>query len=272
MRAEDGGPGVRLLGPVQFVGSDGTMIDLPSASQRRLLAVLALYAPGSVRSGFLCRVLDIAPVADANRLDEVRASAIEDLNEVRLTSGEPERAIQDLEVHIIEYPLRGRSHGLLMRALACTGRHAEALRVFRSRRAYLAETVGLEPGDDLREIEQRVADGWRGLDESEVDHERDRRSSDRRRAVLDDAIRSTVVGAPFQPLELIVGRVVDQLPMTRCMPTRRSTEAISSVCCPVTPQESQLRPPRPATTGPPAISLSTRWSTWCHGPHEVAPS
>ncbi len=258
---------VRLLGPVQFLGSDGGVIDLPSASQRRLLAVLALNAPRSVRSGFLCQMLDVTPgalrtsiarlrrnigddllrttaggyrlVADVdaalacdeldgaahdpvrlsgalerwrgpsleefrdeawavggvNRLDEVRASAIEDLAEVRLTGGEPERCIQDLEAHIIDYPLRSRAHGLIMRAFACTGRQAEAMRVFRSHRAYLAETVGLEPGDELREIERRVATGWRGIEEAQVDHDdHGPRSADRRTAVLDDAIRSAAIG------------------------------------------------------------------------------
>lgn len=339
---------VRLLGPVQFVGPDGTVADLPSASQRRLLAVLALHAPRSVRSSFLCQVLDVTPgalrtsiarmrrhvgddvlrtavggyrlvadvdaalacgeiesatdhpdrlsmtlerwrgpaleefrdeawaVGDANRLDEVRASAIEDLAEHRLTGGEPERAIQDLEAFVVENPLRDRAQGLLMRALACAGRQAEALRVFQSHREYLAGVVGLEPGDELREVEKRVAAGWRGIDDTAVGHGLDRRSGDHRPAVLDHAIRSTAIGvgrrsaiellteaalrtaeegpgvvlisgeagigkttlladfarriadrrgwdvyygscdelvsAPFQPLDLIVGRVVDQLP------------------------------------------------------------
>jgi DNA-binding SARP family transcriptional activator len=346
--AEGGAPTVRLLGPVQFVGPDGTVSDLPSASQRRLLAMLALHAPRSVRSSFLCQVLDITPgalrtsiarmrrhvgedvlrttvggyrlaadvdaalacaeienaaahpdrlskalerwrgpaleefrdeawaVGDANRLDDVRADAIEDLAELRLTGGEAERAIQDLDAHVAEHPLRDRAQGLRMRALASCGRQAEALRVFQSHREYLAEVVGLEPGDGLCEIEQRVAAGWRGIDDTVVGHDRRRHSGDRRAAVLDDAIRSTAIGvgrrssidvlttaaertadegagvvlisgevgigkttlladfarrvadrrgwdvyygrcdelvvAPFQPLDLIVGRIVDELP------------------------------------------------------------
>ncbi len=349
--AEDGVPVVRLLGPVQFVGADGGVADLPSSSQRRLLAVLALHAPRSVRSGFLCQVLDITPgalrtsiarlrrnvgddllrtavggyrlvaevdavlaceelghraddpdrisvalerwrgpaleefrdeawaIGDATRLEEVRANAIEDLAELWLTGGEPERAIQVLDVQVVEHPLRDRAQGLLMRALACAGRQAEALRVFQSHRDHLADVVGLEPGEELRQIEQRIATGWRGVDDAEVDRDRDsdrdRREIDPRTAVLDDAIRSAAVGvgrrsaidlltaaaertadegarvvlvsgevgigkttlladfarnvadprgwdvyygrcdelvsAPFQPLELIVGRLVDQL-------------------------------------------------------------
>lgn len=42
MAVQEIAPVVHLLGPVRFVGSDGEVADLPSASQHRLLAVLAL--------------------------------------------------------------------------------------------------------------------------------------------------------------------------------------------------------------------------------------
>jgi len=41
---------VRLLGGVHAVAVDGSAIDLPSASQRRLLAILALHSPRRLRS------------------------------------------------------------------------------------------------------------------------------------------------------------------------------------------------------------------------------
>ena len=257
---------VRLLGPVRCLRPDGHVADLPSASQRRLLALLALHAPRAVRSGFLCQVLDITPgalrtsiarlrrnlgddvlrtavggyrlVADvdaalareelrsaasspegisralerwhgpaleefrdepwalgeANRLDEVRVNAIEDRAELWLTGGEPERAVQDLEVHVVEHPLRDRGQGLFMRALAHTGRQAEALRVFQHHREHLADAVGLDPGDELCDIERRIAAGWRGVDEVEVDPEPDQRSRGGRLSILDDVLRSAAVG------------------------------------------------------------------------------
>ena len=49
----------RVLGPVQLLTADG-VVDLPSASQRRLLATLAIHAPHPVRSEWLCSVLDVS--------------------------------------------------------------------------------------------------------------------------------------------------------------------------------------------------------------------
>ncbi len=50
---------VRVLGPVGIVGPDG-VVELPSASQRRLLAALALHAPQPVRTEWLAWVLGVS--------------------------------------------------------------------------------------------------------------------------------------------------------------------------------------------------------------------
>ncbi len=52
---------VRVLGPVQVVMSSGRVVDLPSVSQRRLLAVLALHTRTSVRAEWLADALDVSP-------------------------------------------------------------------------------------------------------------------------------------------------------------------------------------------------------------------
>lgn len=52
---------IRVLGPIQIVTPGGRAIDLPSASQRRLLAVLAMHAPGWVRAEWLAEVLRVSP-------------------------------------------------------------------------------------------------------------------------------------------------------------------------------------------------------------------
>ncbi|MCU1464217.1 MAG: ATPase [Actinomycetia bacterium] len=54
---------VRLLGGVHAVAVDGSAIDLPSASQRRLLAILALHSPRRLRTEWLADILGIAPGA-----------------------------------------------------------------------------------------------------------------------------------------------------------------------------------------------------------------
>jgi len=54
---------VRVLGAVCGVASDGTVIDVPSASQRRLLGLLAIHAPRALRAEWLADVLDVSPGA-----------------------------------------------------------------------------------------------------------------------------------------------------------------------------------------------------------------
>ncbi len=54
---------VRLLGGVHAVAVDGSANDLPSASQRRLLAILALHSPRRLRSEWLADILGISPGA-----------------------------------------------------------------------------------------------------------------------------------------------------------------------------------------------------------------
>ena len=54
---------VRVLGPIQVVTTSGRVLDLPSASQRRLLARLAVDAPRALRADLLCDVLGVSPGA-----------------------------------------------------------------------------------------------------------------------------------------------------------------------------------------------------------------
>ncbi len=54
---------VRVLGPIQVVTTSGLALDLPSASQRRLLARLAVDAPRGLRVDLLCDALAVSPGA-----------------------------------------------------------------------------------------------------------------------------------------------------------------------------------------------------------------
>jgi DNA-binding SARP family transcriptional activator len=56
----EGASVIRVLGPIQIVTDDGRSLDLPSASQRRLLAVLAVHAPRPVRAQRLAAVLEVS--------------------------------------------------------------------------------------------------------------------------------------------------------------------------------------------------------------------
>jgi DNA-binding SARP family transcriptional activator len=66
--------GVRVLGDVCAVAADGSVIDLPSPSQRRLLGLLALHAPRRLRSEMLADVLGVSPGALRTTVSRLRSA------------------------------------------------------------------------------------------------------------------------------------------------------------------------------------------------------
>jgi predicted ATPase/DNA-binding SARP family transcriptional activator len=224
---------ILLLGSIRAVTDDGRSIEPPSASQRRLLALLAVNAGRTLRPDYLAEILGISggalrstvsrlrrltgsaalitgaagyqidaavdaatftelvsdrhggerldrldaalalwrgvaldefrheswAAAEAARLDELHAMAIEDRAELLLEAHRCDEAVASLEPHIVNSPLRDRARGLLMRGLAQQGRQAEALRAFQDYRAHLAEEVGTEPSVEVRALERLIASG-----------------------------------------------------------------------------------------------------------------
>ena len=234
---------VRILGGVQAIASDGSLIDLPSATQRRLLAILALHSPRRLRSEWLADVLDISPgalrtsvsrvratvgsamletastgyalvgdvdaarfcraVADAAdaddrvralqfaldqwngpaleeflgeewadgeiaRLTEIHAGTVDDLAESLIEARRPADAVALLEAQVAQFPYRDRPRGLLIRALASSGRQADALRTFQQYRSVLIDEFGTDPSPDVVRIERRVATGWDGIESATI--------------------------------------------------------------------------------------------------------
>jgi predicted ATPase/DNA-binding SARP family transcriptional activator len=94
--------------------------------------------------------------ADVARLTELRAGALEDRAESALAQGDTDDAIARLELLTREHPLRERPHAQLMIALYRSGRHADALAVYRRYRARLDEELGLEPSSDLQHVERQI--------------------------------------------------------------------------------------------------------------------
>ena len=185
---------VRVLGPVRFVRADGEVVDLPSVTQRRLLAMLALAAGTTLRPDHLADTLGVSsgalrtalsrlrarigeetiqtdavgyritvPVdsalvtglvagatsgeadrlgvleealslwhgdaldefrhepwaqAEAARLDELRAIAVEERAEALIARSRAGEAVVVLEAHVVQEPRRDRPRGLLIEALA----------------------------------------------------------------------------------------------------------------------------------------------------------
>ncbi|MHA6785803.1 BTAD domain-containing putative transcriptional regulator [Pseudonocardia saturnea] len=94
--------------------------------------------------------------ADRARLAELRAVALERHIEAMLAAGRPEEAVAELERLVAAHPLRERLWGSLMLALYRTGRQAEALAAFGSCRTLLRDELGIDPGPELRRLEQAI--------------------------------------------------------------------------------------------------------------------
>jgi DNA-binding SARP family transcriptional activator len=60
---------------------------------------------------------------------------------------------------VAEAPLRERLWLLLMRALSGSGRRAEALACYQKLYRLLDTELGIEPGDELRQLHQRILTG-----------------------------------------------------------------------------------------------------------------
>ena len=90
------------------------------------------------------------------RLEELRIAAVEDHLDARLALGRHREVVAELEALVAEHPLRERLRGQLMLALYRSGRQAEALEAFAAGRRMLVDELGIEPGEPLRALHQRI--------------------------------------------------------------------------------------------------------------------
>jgi DNA-binding SARP family transcriptional activator len=93
--------------------------------------------------------------AEADRLGELRLSAIEERIEADLALSRQAELVAELEALVAEQPHRERFRAQLMLSLYRSGRQTEALQVYRAARAALDE-LGLEPSPALRQLEQQI--------------------------------------------------------------------------------------------------------------------
>jgi DNA-binding SARP family transcriptional activator len=90
----------------------------------------------------------------AAQLEELRSAAYEDWLQASVESGDA--VIPQLEELVAREPLRERPRALLMLALYRGGRQADALELFRRTRELFVGELGIEPGPELRELEQAM--------------------------------------------------------------------------------------------------------------------
>ncbi|MEF9883471.1 ATP-binding protein [Streptomyces sp. P9-A4] len=123
--------------------------------------VLLRQALGLWRGPALADVRD-APFAAgaAARLEGLRLNAVEECAAAELAVGGDLTALAgELDGAAREHPLRERLRGLQMRALAASGRQAEALAVYEEVRAALAGELGADPSPELSAVHLEVLRG-----------------------------------------------------------------------------------------------------------------
>jgi predicted ATPase/DNA-binding SARP family transcriptional activator len=118
----------------------------------RLRAVLALWR-GDALSEFSDQ-----PCArlEATRLEELRMEALEHRVDIELADGRSKELVAELRQLIAAHPYRERLRAQLMLALYRAGRQAEALEAYQDARNVLVEQLGIEPGDDLRDLHRAI--------------------------------------------------------------------------------------------------------------------
>ncbi len=94
--------------------------------------------------------------AEIARLEERRWVAFEARVEAELALGRHADLISELEARRAGEPLREHLRGQLMLALYRCGRQADALDAYRAARRTLVEEVGVEPGAELRALQDAI--------------------------------------------------------------------------------------------------------------------
>jgi DNA-binding SARP family transcriptional activator/pimeloyl-ACP methyl ester carboxylesterase len=94
--------------------------------------------------------------AESVRLAQERLAAVEARIAADLACGLHRELVGELELLVHEHPFRERLWSHLMVALYRSGRQADALEAYQRVRRLLLDELGLEPGGELRRVEQAI--------------------------------------------------------------------------------------------------------------------
>ena len=94
--------------------------------------------------------------AEIRRLEELRLAALELAIEHDLNAGRHRDVVGELDSLVAAEPLRERLHAQRMLALYRCGRQAEALDAYRQARSVLVDAIGVEPGPELRRLQEAI--------------------------------------------------------------------------------------------------------------------
>jgi DNA-binding SARP family transcriptional activator/class 3 adenylate cyclase/tetratricopeptide (TPR) repeat protein len=143
---------------------DSTRFEALTAAARTLLGADPAQAAETLRTAlalwrgepFADVVHEYAVSAAAARLNEVRIAALEDRLAADLATGLGSELIPELEALVAQHPYREHFHGQLMVALYRAGRQADALAAYLHARRMLVDELGIEPSDELQELQRQV--------------------------------------------------------------------------------------------------------------------
>ena len=147
VRAEPGGLDLEQF-DLLVKKAQGSDAETAAAALREALALW--------RGPALADLDDSVARSERAQLEERRASALEQRVQAELELGLHAELVPELEALVREDPLRERRRAQLMLALYQSGRQADALDTYRSGRKLLADELGLEPGDELRQLEKAI--------------------------------------------------------------------------------------------------------------------
>jgi len=122
------------------------------AGDHRQAAQLLSQALGLWRGPALADATGDALAAHATRLDDHRVAAVLDRIDADLELADPQQLVPELEALAQQHPLHERLAGQLIRALAASGRQADALNVYERLRARLADELGVDPSPELQQV------------------------------------------------------------------------------------------------------------------------
>lgn len=171
-------------------------------AERRQARALLSEALALFRGEPLCDVASEGSVAQWRRaLEEKRLQAILSRLDADLEAGAAGELVAELEQLAEEHPFEERAWGQLMLALYRAGRQADALEAYQRARRLFAGELGLEPGELLTRLQQRIL-------------ERDP-------TLIPQAPASAVAGRPAsnlpRPVTRLVGRELDLAALTGLM-------------------------------------------------------
>lgn len=165
--AADGGTEIITRGRAYELGIDPELVDV--CRFERLVAEAARTAtearPGNAAREALALFRgeplgDVADepfaIAEIRRLEELRLTAAELAIDADLAAGRHQEVVGEIDALLTENPLRERLHVQRMLALYRCGRQADALEAFHQARSTLIEEIGVEPGPDLRRVQEAI--------------------------------------------------------------------------------------------------------------------